>query len=414
MSSEIVATGVGVVTPIGIGNDNFWESLMAGRSGVVTRPNFEDSNWPARIFAPVQDFVGKDFVKPRKSIKVMCMPIQHGFAAAQMALADANLDKESLDPDRVGIVFGTETFFADPLEVADVFRKCTIDKEYQHERWGEFAMREIQPLWMLKYLPNMVASHISIGLDARGPSNSICQAEASSILALIEGANLIQRGVADVVICGGTGSRLSLSAMLYRGFHNLSTDVTKPEKASRPFDRDRSGLVVGEGAGAIVLESRSHAEKRGAQPLAKVRGWGRSYADVTRNSLSEHLADNFELALNHSGCRPDEIGHYHAHATGEVQGDREEAVAVQRILGDTPVFAPKANFGHLGPGGSAVELCAAFLAKKYKCLPPNANLENLDPNCPVNAKPTSVQLDSTIGLKSTRSFTGQIASIVFE
>ena len=413
MSSDIVVTGIGVVTPIGIGNANFWEALMAGKSGVVTRPNFEDSDWPARIYAPVSDFVGKEFVKPRKSIKVMCLPIQHGYAAAQMALEDSGLAGESIDPDRIGIVFGTETFFADPLEVADVFRKCTIDKEYQHERWGEFAMREIQPLWMLKYLPNMVASHISIALDARGPSNSICQAEASSILAIIEGANLIQRGVVDLVICGGTGSRLSLSSMLYRGFHNLSRYVDDPTQASRPFDQARDGLVVGEGAGAIVLESEAHARARGRQPLAQLLGWGRTYADVTRNSLSEHLADNLRLALANADLTPNEIGHYHAHATGERQGDQDEANAVNRVLGEVPVFAPKANFGHLGPGGSAVELCAALLAKQNGCLPPNRNLNQRDPGCPVNVSNEAVKLEAQIGIKATRSFTGQLASIVF-
>ena len=131
----------------------------------------------------------------------MCSAVQYGVGAAAMAYAQANFGEGVLSQDRLGTVFGTETFFADPAEVADVFQKCTVDSEYQHERWGEFALREIQPLWMLKYLPNMAASHISIAMDARGPSNSICQGEASGPLSLIEGADLIQRGVADVVIC---------------------------------------------------------------------------------------------------------------------------------------------------------------------------------------------------------------------
>lgn len=388
--------------------------MIEGKSGVQIRPEFADTELPVKLFAPVTDFDGRKYVKPRKAIKVMCVPIQFGYVAAQLALEDATLERERLDPDRVATVFGTETFFADPLEVADVFRKCTVDKEYQHERWGEFAMREIQPLWMLKYLPNMVASHISIAVDARGPSNSICQAEASGLLSIIEGADLIRRGVADVVVAGGTGSRLALSSMLYRGFSILSGRIDEPSKACRPFELNRDGMVVGEGAGAVVLESAEFAAARGKPPLAKLAGWARSFCDPTSNQMPQKIGRNLQSALDQTGLTPNQIGHYHAHATGQVASDQVEATAVANLLDGVPVFAGKANFGHLGPGSAAVELVAAILAKQHAKLPPNINFETPDPNCKINISRQATELSAAPAIKFTSSATGQLVSIVIE
>jgi 3-oxoacyl-[acyl-carrier-protein] synthase II len=156
----------GVVSPIGIGVTSFWDSLRNPISGIACEA-FAETELPMRIGGDVRAFDAKAYVKPRKSLKVMCPQIQFGYAAAQMAVEHAGLTPESYDPDRLGIVFGSETFYADPIEVAEVFRKCIVDRCYDHERWGEFAMRDIMPLWMLKYLPNMVASHVSIAYDAR-------------------------------------------------------------------------------------------------------------------------------------------------------------------------------------------------------------------------------------------------------
>ena len=169
--NEIAITGIGVVSPSGIGRDPFLQSLRDQKSGVSLRPGFEDSRSPLRIAGVITDFEPKLYVKPRKSLKVMCRPIQFGFAASAMALEQAKVHDADFDPDRKGTIFGAEAFYANPNEVADVFRKCLVNQVYDHNQWGSFAMREIEPLWMLKYLPNMVASHVSISFDARGPSN---------------------------------------------------------------------------------------------------------------------------------------------------------------------------------------------------------------------------------------------------
>ncbi|MFK7767988.1 MAG: beta-ketoacyl synthase [Mariniblastus sp.] len=411
-SCEVVITGLGVVSPIGIGHSQFWESLKQGACGVAVRERFAETDLPFRIASNIKDFDAKKFIKPRKALKIMCDPIQFGCAAAAMAVEHAGLEKGAVSPDRIGTVFGTETFFADPNEVADVFRRCTVDQDYQHDRWGEFAMREIQPLWMLKYLPNMVASHISIANDARGPSNSICQGEASGLLALIEAADLIQRGSADVIVAGGTGSQMALSAMLYRGTSMLSKRIHEPDKAVRPFDIDRDGMVAGEGAGALVVESAEHAAARGATVLARLGGWSRSYQNRTSDLFTLGVQQNYEAALEHSGVSASDVGLVNAHAAGSIDGDLVEARAIRHVFGDTPVVAHKSNFGNLGPGTSIVELIASVLAVQEEIVPATINCDSVDPQCDVNVVTSEMPLDSKCIIKSSFSPTGQIASIV--
>jgi len=392
-SRDVVITGLGVVSPIGIGHQKFWHSLSTGASGVEVRESFKDTEWPFRIAAPVKEFSGKQFIKPRKAIKIMCSPIQFGCAAAAMAVEHANLEPGSVAAQRVATVFGTETFFADPGEVADVFQRCTVDKDYQHDRWGEFAMREIQPLWMLKYLPNMAASHISIALDARGPSNSICQGEASGLLALIEAASLIKRGAADVVVAGGTGSKMAVTAMLYRGTQLLSNRIDEPEKASRPFDVDRDGMVVGEGSGALVLESARHAQARGAPILATLAGWARSFLDPNSDQFGDALAANYRASIKNASLQAQDIDCVNAHASGSLIYDQIEATAIRNVLADKPVVAHKGNFGNTGPGTSILELIGGVLAKQNAStvsrLTPNAKSTSLTPTRRLKLPPRS-------------------------
>lgn len=407
---QVVITGMGVVCPIGIGVEQYWQSLLDGKSGVRVREEYRDTELPLRIYAPVNDFDGKKFVKPRKAMKVMCQPIQFGFAAAAMAVEQAGLGEDVCDPDRYGTVFGSETFFADPMEVASVFRKCVTEQHYDHDRWGEFAMREIQPLWMLKYLPNMVTAHISIANDARGPCNSICQGEVSGLLALVEGATLIRRGICDVVVVGGTGSQTSISSVLYRGQHEMSRRIHEPEKASRPFDRDRDGMVLGEGAGAVVLESEQFANQRGANIVSRVLGWSREFASPKSKNFSAAIESNLRATLDNSQLSPEMIGHVNAHGTGMVDPDTSEALALARVFNETPVATQKANFGLIGPGGPVIELIASLQANVVGQLPANINTENPDPSCPLNLNDRS-SLKPSATIKTSISSTGQIVSV---
>jgi 3-oxoacyl-[acyl-carrier-protein] synthase II len=411
---DVVVTGMGVVSPIGTGVEAFWQSLQAGRSGISVREPFRDTDMPWRIGGAIRDFDGKEFVKPRKSLKVMCPQIQYGYAAAQMAVEQSGLTPDQYDPNRLGTVFGSETFYADPEEVAEVFRKCIVDQRYEHARWGEYSMRDIMPLWMLKYLPNMVASHISIAYDARGPSNTICQAEVSGQLALIEAVDLIRRGAADAVIVGGTGSPMETTSLLYRGWSRLSRRIHEPERASRPFDAHRDGIVMGEGAGAIVIEREEFARARNAHPLARIRGMDRRAALLQPDSFVQNIAESIRATLQNSERSASDLSHVNANGLSTVVEDAFEAQAIRASLGDLPVFAPKSYFGNLGPGTSIVEMIASICAQRQGHLPATLNYEHPDPNCPANVQASSLSINSAGALLLSFASTGQIATVLID
>jgi 3-oxoacyl-[acyl-carrier-protein] synthase II len=410
MSCEVVITGMGVVSPVGIDIAPFWEGLLGRRSGVAVRPEFSSVDHPFRIAAEVRDFEPKTWVQPRKSLKVMCRPIQLGFAASAIAMKHAGI-AGNVDPDRLSTMFGTEAFYADPHEVASVFRKCIVNRCYDHDRWGQYAMGEIEPLWMLKYLPNMVASHLSIAFDARGPSNTICQADASSLLAIIEAADMIRRGAADAAIAGGTGSLMATTGMIYRGLHRLSRRIEDPERASRPFDKSRDGMVVGEGAASFVLERASFAEARGAKPIARICSYTRGYSNP--EFMGTAIADSIRTSLERAGLSPNSIGHFNAHGFSTIEDDIREAAGIRAALGDVPVIAPKASLGNLGPGAGAIELAASILACQNGILPPTINIDELDERCPINlVTQDGVKCASTTAMKLSFTEAGQLATII--
>ena len=269
-SRDIVITGLGVVSPIGIGCEPFWESLASGSSGIRPVDLFDASSLRVRFGGQIPDFDAKLFVRPRKSLKVMSREIQLGFAAADLAMTDAGIAAGSLDPERFGVVYGSDMIYADLEDLADTYRRSIRDGQFDFHLWSEAIHEELHPLWLLKHLPNMAASHIAIAHDARGPNNSIVLGDVSSLLAISEAADVIRRGWADVMLAGGTGCRLHPTALVARGDALLSHRADNYQAACRPFDRDRDGLVNGEGAGAILLESREHAERRGARIRGEV------------------------------------------------------------------------------------------------------------------------------------------------
>jgi 3-oxoacyl-[acyl-carrier-protein] synthase II len=383
---EVVLTGVGVVSPIGIGNDAFWNSLQEGRSGVRKLESLQGLGLPIDFGAEIQDFDPKLYVQPRKSLKVMCREIQTAFAASTLALEDAALDRAKIDPDRFGVVLGTEMFYGPVEELQDVYRACMNEGHFRQQRWGQAAMKEMFPLWMLKYLPNMAACHIGIAQDARGPNNTIVMWEVSALLALWEACSIIRRGWADVMIAGAAGTRLHLGQMLYRGFDKVSRRVNDPSRAPRPFDADRDGIVYGEGAALFLLETREHAEARGARIRARVLGHGNSIATREHDgtSFQQAIERSITAALRDAQMTRGDIELVKAHGAGDVQDDVAEARAIAATLGQTPVTAPSSFFGILGAGGGAVELAAAVLALEKGVAPITLNYQRPDPACPVN------------------------------
>ena len=414
LDREVVITGIGIVSPIGIGRTAFFDSIRAGRSGVASIEALADTCLRVKFGSKLPGFDPKLYVKPRKSLKVMCREIQTGFAAGTLAIDDAKIVADQVDSDRFGVVYASELFYGELTEYADIYRSCTVNGEFRFPTWGHRFQSDMFPLWMLKYMPNMVACHVGIAHDARGPNNTIVLGEASSLLAFTECAYSIARGVADVMIAGGTGSRLNLTTCLFRGDSNLSHRRDAPEQASRPFDADRDGMVNGEGAAAVILESRAHAEARGATILAQMVGAGQSCEPRLdgRPATGEALQRSIIRALSDAEMSPADIGHYNAHGLATIEDDRLEAKVIQECLGNVPVTAMKSYFGNLGAGGGMCELVASVLALVHGEIPRTLNYERPDPECPIQVVQEPQPVNRPTAMIANQSGTGQAAAVI--
>jgi 3-oxoacyl-[acyl-carrier-protein] synthase II len=383
---EVVVTGLGVVSPIGIGISAFWNSLASQTSGIRRLSQFDTSGIGIDGGAEVLNFDAKDFVKPRKSLKVMSRDIQLGVVAASLAVEGSGVTPESVPPERLGVVFGADMMHCELEDISNAYRRCMVDGRFDFRLWGKAAMEEIYPLWMLKYLPNMPACHIAIAHDARGPNNSHSLGECSSLMAIGEAVRVIERGDADVMIGGGTGTRIHPVIWVRSALQNVTRRRDPPDRLSRPFDASRDGLVNGEGAAALVLERRDYAQARGVKIWGRVVGYGSSHEPRKAGQSLEGTGTRRAIvaALRSAGLASDAIGHVNAHGLSTVEDDRAEAQAIRAELGDVPVTAPKSYFGNLAAGTGAVEAVVSFLALNNGQVPATLNYDRPDPACPVN------------------------------
>jgi 3-oxoacyl-[acyl-carrier-protein] synthase II len=419
---DVVVTGVGIVSPIGIGKDPFWDALCKGQSGIRRLDLFDDPALPLPIGGEVADFDPKQYVRPRKSLKVMSRDIQLGFAAADLACADAGLRERPIDPERLGVIFGAALIPGELDELSGTYRSCMVNGSFDYHRWGPTMMTELFPLWMLKYLPNMPACHIGIGQDARGPNNSITMGDVSSLSAFAEAVHVLERGQADAMIAGGVGARLHPVVWARSDMRGLSRRSDNPAAASRPFDAQRDGLVNGEGAASLLLETRPHAEARGATVFARVLGCAAAFepgslepphttapAGRRNGAICRAIAG----ALHAADLTPAQLGCVIAHGTSAIDDDRLEAQAIRAVLGDVPVTAPKGNFGYLGAGSGALEAALAVLALQQGLVPPTLNYETPDPQCPINVvRGRPMPLERPTALVLSHSPLGQAVAIV--
>lgn len=414
---DVVVTGMGVLSPIGIGGDAVWASLLEGRSGVKRLGWFEGSDLPAPLGAEVIGFEPARFVKPRKALKVMSRDIQLAVAAADLAINDAGIAAGSIVPERYGVVFGADMIAADLDELLPACHACIREGQFDSSRWGKQVMSDLFPLWMLKYLPNMPACHVGIIHDARGPNNTLTLAEVSGLAAVAEAVAVIRRGHAEVMIAGATSSRLHPNVVLRNACRQLSRRCDDPAGACRPFDADRDGMVYGEGAAVFVLETPEHAALRGAKILARVRGCASTFEPCASGAplRGDALRGAIRSALRQSGLMPEQIGHVNAHAPGTTIDDRLEAVAIRETLGDVPVTAPKSYFGNLGAAAGCVEMAVSVLALQHASIPPTLNYTRPDPQCPVNvvaAQGTPMSQSTALLLNHTE--TGRAVALVLD
>ncbi|MCS7016319.1 MAG: beta-ketoacyl-[acyl-carrier-protein] synthase family protein [Gemmatales bacterium] len=390
MEPRVVITGIGLLTPLGLKHEVVWQNLQAGRSGVRRIQAFDPSALPTQIAGEITDFDAKDFVdrKDRKALKVMSRPIQLAVCATNVALQDATLNPAQVDPTRLGVVYGAGLIASELEELGPAAKLTTNGQPYfvDLEKWGREGLAAMPPLWMLKYLPNMLACHVSILHNAQGPNNSITQGDAASLLALGEAWRILRRGLADVMLTGGGDSRLNpLSMSRLCLFAPLTRRNEAPEEASRPFDRERDGLVPGEGAAIFVLETSEHAQRRGAKIYGEVVGFASGF-DSRRSGAV--LAQVIDQALKSAGVRAEAIDHINAHGYSTPKEDAWEAAGLAEVFGRNnsrvPVFAAKSYWGNLGAAGSVAELAISLLAWRHGLLPPTRNYRQADPQCPVH------------------------------
>jgi 3-oxoacyl-[acyl-carrier-protein] synthase II len=395
---RVVITGIGVVCPLGLALDDLWTGLVGGRSGVGLISSFATGGIPLHHGAEALGFTGDiaDFgpldgekkKAIRKGCKVMCRESQMAVAAAQRALHDAGDATTHHAPERFGCVFGSDYMLTLPDDFTAGVAKCRdADGRFDFRMWATDGMPQLTPLWLLKYLPNMPASHIAIYNDLRGPSNSLTLREASGHLAVGEAVVTIQRGAADIMVAGATGTRVHPMKTVHAlQSEQVATGDGDPTTWSRPFDAGRHGMVLGEGAAVLVLEELSRAEARGARIYGEVIGHAaRSAADrsgIGRRRQAIGLA--MRRALEMAAVPPTGLGHVHAHGASTVTGDREEAEAIGDALGSAaavPTVAAKSHFGNLGGGSGLVECVGSILALRHGGLFPLLNHEATDPAC---------------------------------
>ena len=417
---RVVVTGVGVVSPIGIGNDSFWDSLLHNRTGIDFLQSMPSDGLPSAFGAEVRDFNPVNFLRDKKFVKVMCRDIQLGVASSNLAVKDANVSSGWINPERLGVVYGAGRMTCHPSELAAAVNACRTEGGFDPDKWGPEALASIAPLWLLRQLPNMPASHVSIDHNACGPNNTITCRDASALLALSEAVRVIEAGRADAMIVGACSSNIHpVDIAKFHSFEGLSRRTDDPTRACRPFDFERDGTVVGEGAASFVVESYQHAVRRGANIYAEVLGVGAGCdgKGLANESAGLGLVRAMESAIDGAGIRASELGHINAQGKSTQPDDIVEARAYHRVFGDLalkiPVTALKSYVGHFDAGAGAVELAGTLLSLKNGYIPATLNYEIPDPRCRLNvARGEATRLSNRTAITVNRTAMGQSAAAV--
>jgi 3-oxoacyl-[acyl-carrier-protein] synthase II len=414
---RVVITGMAAFSPLGFDLDGFWQALVSGSSGVRTITSMDVSALPTRFGGELPAFDAKKFFEKdeRKSLKMMARTVQMGVGCAKLAFQNSRAIRGAIDPTRFGIEFGSSLI---PTELDDLAPAAVMCADPAHDgvnlaKWGTDGITQVPPLWMLKYLPNMVACHVSIMLDAQGPNNSITESDAAGLLALGEAVRIIRRGQADFMLTGAADSKINpLSLVRQNLFAPLSRRNDAPEQACRPFDRDRDGWVVSEGGGMMVVEELDHARKRGAQIAAEIVGFGSAF---DRGRTGAGIARAIRFALEQARLEPRDIDHVNAHGMSTIDGDAWEARGLCEVFGEhsaVTTFAPKSYFGSMSAAASSVELIASVLALRHGTLPATLNYSTADPACAVSVAREARGIARPHALKLSLTERGQVAAAV--
>jgi len=408
LKSRVVVTGVGVVSPFGAGADKLWEALIAGRSGVGPITRFDASEFATRFAAEVKDFDAVQFMDA-KDARRLDRFAQFAWAAARMALEDAGLDVTKVDGERMGVLIGSGIGGIEVLE-------------NQIRVLAERGPSRVSPFLVPMMIPDMASGYVSIQTGAKAHNACTVTACASGANSIGDAARIIQRGEADIMITGG--SEASVTRVALAGFcaaRALSTRNEDPQRASRPFDAQRDGFVLGEGAGILILESEEHARARGAHIYGEVAGYGAT-GDAYHITQPAPEGDGayraMKRAMEDAGVGPEDIDYINAHGTSTEYNDYFETVAIKRALGEAayrvPVSSTKSMTGHQLGAAGAVEAIVALLAMQHGVIPPTINYEHPDPRCDLDYVPNEKRAaEVNVAMSNSFGFGGHNAVLIF-
>ncbi len=405
MKRRVVITGIGLVTPLGVGTRETWQGLLEGKSGVGPITRFDPSLYPTKIAAEVKNFDPQHYIE-RKEIKKMDTFIHYAMAAAEFAMKDAGLpDFEGEAAERIGVVIGS-----------GIGGFGTIESE--HDTLTRQGPKRVSPFFIPSSIINLAAGQVSIRFGARGPNLAPCTACSTGSHAVGDSFRMIEHGDADIVIAGGSEAAITpLGVAGFDALKALSTRNEEPSKASRPFDRERDGFVLGEGAGILILEELWHARERGAAIYAEVVGYGMS-GDAHHITAPSPEGDGARRAMHRTLCdagiKPNQVDYVNAHGTSTPPNDRTETAAIRRLFGEhayrLAVSSTKSMIGHLLGAAGAVEAGICALTLHHQVIHPTINLEMPDPECdldyvPEGARKTSVRyaLSNSFGFGGTNA-----------
>ncbi len=407
-SRRVVVTGLGLLCPLGIGVEASWANLTAGKSGIGPVTRFDTKDYPSRIAGEVKDFEPVDFM-PEKLVKRVDPFVRLGLAAAQMAIEDAGLEIPEDKASRAGVITGCGLGGLGSIEY---YRDVLVNK----------GPKRVSPFFIPMAIPNMASGQISIMCGAKGPNTVVCTACAAGSHAIGDAFKTIQRGAADVMICGGTES--VITPLAFAGFSNmkaLSTRNEMPERASRPFDKERDGFIIGEGAGILIIEEMNHALERGADIRAEIIGYGLTgdaYHITAPPEDGEGGARCMSMALEDAGLSYRDIDYINAHGTSTPLNDLCETRAIKTVFKDRakeiPVSSTKSMTGHLLGGAGGVEAIFCIKTIEDGIIPPTINYEIPDPECDLDYVPNRARSQSVdVVMSNSFGFGGTNAVLIF-
>ena len=409
MNRRVVVTGIGLVSALGIGTNETWSGVLAGQSGVTRITRFDISGYATQIAAEVKGFDPLAFIE-KKEIKKMDLFIQYAIAAAQFAMDDSHLEITAANAPNIGVYIGS-----------GIGGFITIERE--HEALLNGGPRKVSPFFIPSAIINLASGQVSIRFGAKGPNSATCTACSASAHAIGDAYEIIKRCDADAMIAGG--SEAAICPMSIGGFGQLralSTRNDAPAKASRPFDKDRDGFIIGEGAGVLILEELEHARRRGAQVYAEIVGYGMS-SDAYHMTAPSEDGDGarrvMAMAIRKGGIAPSDVNYINAHGTSTPYNDKLETLAIRNCFGDhaekLAISSTKSMTGHLLGGAGGLEAGITALAVRDQVAPPTINLDDPDPECDLDYVPhQSRKMPIQYALSNSFGFGGTNAALLFK